>query len=685
MFELSIALKYLIPRRRHLSVTLIAIMSVGVISLVVWLLLVFLSVTDGMEKTWLKKLTDLNAPVRITPTPAYFTSYYYKIDTLSSASQFSYKTLAEKRIAPVSDPYDPEEDPELPSYFPIANKDPNGALLDPVKGLESILLQMQKQKKNFVFQDYEMSGATLKLQLLRNKGVDPFTSGQESLNFLTQVSYLATPPSSDAALDSLLLSPSLQDIQHLFFLAGYRLDGVLSDTKLEAHLSQEKFQENAQKLFDWVTITSFTTIPSHFYLPASMLPQKPLCVHGFFHGNTPIKLKIPLAGDKIPQDSEWKVGKLQKTSEGILLSFPGIPSFTVSDDRFLLDGPLTLEVKEKKEANTPPKKIQDLRFSVLSTLQNQKIEGILPWKHLLIHSFTLNRTSQPIWKEQDPKAVGILLPKGFHDNGVLIGDLGFLAYTSSTTSAAQELRSPIFVAGFYDPGLLSVGNRCLLVPRTITQAINSAGSSFSFDKIELNGFQVWIESPMQATEIKKEIEERLKRAGIDSYWKISTYKDYDFAKDLLQQFQSDKYLFSLVGIIILLVACCNILSFLILLVSDKKQEIAILQTMGASKKSVAIIFSTCGIFVGMAGSILGVFAAVVTLSNIDTLVHILSNLQGQEAFHQTFYGANLPSALSSQAALFVAIATPILSALAGLIPAMKACKINPSSVLRSES
>lgn len=49
MFEVSVAFKYLIPRKKHLSVTLIAMMSVGVISLIVWLLLVFLSVTSGIE------------------------------------------------------------------------------------------------------------------------------------------------------------------------------------------------------------------------------------------------------------------------------------------------------------------------------------------------------------------------------------------------------------------------------------------------------------------------------------------------------------------------------------------------------------------------------------------------------------------------------------------------------------
>ena len=68
MFEFSVIRKYLIPQKKQLSVALIASMSVGVIALVVWLVLIFLSVTEGIEKNWLEKLTSLNAPLRINPT-----------------------------------------------------------------------------------------------------------------------------------------------------------------------------------------------------------------------------------------------------------------------------------------------------------------------------------------------------------------------------------------------------------------------------------------------------------------------------------------------------------------------------------------------------------------------------------------------------------------------------------------
>src|SRR5690349_9581873 len=137
MFEFLIALKYLVPRRKQLSVALISLLSVVVISLVVWLLVVFLSVTEGMERNWLSKLTTLNAPLRITPTAHYYRSYYYRIDEMSGASHYQTKTIAQKSNTPSSDPYQKEEDEELPPFFPLPDLGEGRSLKDPVKILFS--------------------------------------------------------------------------------------------------------------------------------------------------------------------------------------------------------------------------------------------------------------------------------------------------------------------------------------------------------------------------------------------------------------------------------------------------------------------------------------------------------------------------------------------------------------------
>jgi lipoprotein-releasing system permease protein len=65
-------------------------------------------------------------------------------------------------------------------------------------------------------------------------------------------------------------------------------------------------------------------------------------------------------------------------------------------------------------------------------------------------------------------------------------------------------------------------------------------------------------------------------------------------------------------------------------------------------------------------------------------VHVLSFAQGHDAFNAAFFGKNLPNTLSHEALVMILIATPIISFLAGLVPAVKACRLKPSEILRAE-
>ena len=100
MFELSIALRYLVPRFKQLSVSIISSISILVIALVVWLAVIFLSVTTGIEKSWIEKLVALNGSVQITPTNEYHHSYYHKIDPVSLSSNYQKKVYAINYILP---------------------------------------------------------------------------------------------------------------------------------------------------------------------------------------------------------------------------------------------------------------------------------------------------------------------------------------------------------------------------------------------------------------------------------------------------------------------------------------------------------------------------------------------------------------------------------------------------------
>lgn len=529
-FELSIALRYLIPRKRSLSTALISLMSVAVISLVIWLVLVFLSVTTGIEKNWHQKLTALHAPLRISPTDSYYSSYFYRIDGLSAASNYTLKTIGEKEFSPISDPYSPELDAEVPSFWPKPDRLTSSILRDPVKQAYQILSEMQKENPNLSYQDYEIGGALLRLNVRRMEG--------DGVSSLSQMSYLLSLAEENPHFRSLVQPLTRADAQR------------------------------------------YTAIYPEFFKDGSPL-----------------------------------------------LDFDAAPS------------------------RSPP------------------------WAYFV--------NGKCILPEID-SATAVLLPKNYRESGVVIGDLGTLSYSALSAASSQEQRITVRVAGFYDPGILSIGNKSLIVPSSVTRSIHAVSQTFSPDGTPTNGLFVWTDSLSQAKELKAQIAERFEKAGISSYWKIASYDEFEFARDLMLQFQSDKTLFLLIAAIILIVACCNIISLLVLLVNDKKKEIAILQSMGASFRSIAAIFGTCGIAMGALSCLFGTLFAVLTLHHLDRLVALLSAVQGHAAFNPAFFGQTLPNQLSYEALLFVLIATPFLSLAAGLIPALKASRIRPSAVLRSE-
>ncbi len=668
MFELSFIRKYLTPKRKQLSVSLIALLSIAVITLVVWLVAVFISVTEGIEKNWLDKLTTLNAPLRVIPTQEYFSSYYYNADRYSEASEYTSKTIGQKAVSPLSDPYDPDFDEELPSLVSKADRDSSMSLIDPVKELYGALEELRPAYQGLVYQDIEMSGALLRLDLIR-KDPDTFNKTDRQ-SHLTNVSYLASFPEKNPSLNKLLIPPTEEDINHLIYLARRannpsKLDTVLAHTKIKNLSSDSSL---------W---------PVHI----DLIPEKtPFSVQAYKHEGQISHIIIPIA-----QSVEGK-NCIERRGSRLFFMEEGKPEIPLEEGTPLFSyGPIEFSVEDK---------VAKLSFLVSGLIQNKSIQGNLSLSEgLHVAKATYNTEfstlpeQQPLWPffsdgighlPTSENETGILLAKNFKDNGVRIGDSGYLAYNAPSMSATKEVHLPVYISGFYDPGIMAVGNKCILVPPSITRAINATESAFTLDRSESNQVFVWLKSIEDSGKVKAALIEKLSQRGIDKYWKVQTFREYEFAKDLMQQFDSDKYLFSLIGVIILLVACTNIISLLVLLVADKKKEIGILRAMGAKRRSIAAIFAFSGATLGIFSCTVGVLLAFFTLKNIDSLVYFLSSLQGHDAFNPQFFGTSLPHEISHRALLFAAIATPILSLLAGLVPAFKAARLNPCESLRSE-
>lgn len=168
----------------------------------------------------------------------------------------------------------------------------------------------------------------------------------------------------------------------------------------------------------------------------------------------------------------------------------------------------------------------------------------------------------------------------------------------------------------------------------------------------------------------------------------SEYKVKDWSQTQGSLFQSVKMEKIVVGTllnILIFIAVFNIVSSLVLMVADKRSDIAVLRTLGLTAKQVMGIFIVQGSAVGFAGTLIGVIAGCVLTWMLNPIMDLLEKLFGFHFFDpETFYISGLPSQLMWQDLLTITFTALILSFLATLYPAYRASKIEPAEALRYE-
>jgi lipoprotein-releasing system permease protein len=163
-------------------------------------------------------------------------------------------------------------------------------------------------------------------------------------------------------------------------------------------------------------------------------------------------------------------------------------------------------------------------------------------------------------------------------------------------------------------------------------------------------------------------------------------RDWRHANDVIisvLQVQKDT-MFIVLGMIVL-VAAFNVVSSLIMLVKDKRADIAVLRTIGASSGAVQRIFMMCGAFVGIAGTVLGTVIGVVICRNIVEIQRIIENITGGQVFDASvFMLSTLPNTIDWADVIRVVILGLALSVLATVYPSWRAARTDPVEALRHE-
>ena len=155
--------------------------------------------------------------------------------------------------------------------------------------------------------------------------------------------------------------------------------------------------------------------------------------------------------------------------------------------------------------------------------------------------------------------------------------------------------------------------------------------------------------------------------------------------NLYQAIGMEKTMIGLLLLLIVAVAAFNIISTLVMVVTDKTSDIAILRTLGATPRQIMFVFMVQGTFIGVIGTLLGCALGVVAALNVSGFIAWLERTTGHQFLNAQVYFINyLPSQLQLNDVLWVCGASLLLSFLATLYPSWSAARTQPAEALRYE-
>jgi lipoprotein-releasing system permease protein len=257
--------------------------------------------------------------------------------------------------------------------------------------------------------------------------------------------------------------------------------------------------------------------------------------------------------------------------------------------------------------------------------------------------------------------------------GVQVGDkLTVIAPQGMVTPAGMLPRMKQFsVVGVFRMGMYEYDAGLVLMHLHDAQKLFLMGDAVS-------GLRVKLADLERAPWVLRELANRIRGDYYLSDWTMSH-------ANFFQAVAIEKRMMAVILTLIVAVAAFNIVSTLVMLVTDKQADIAILRTLGASPRSIMSIFMVQGSLIGVIGTLLGVATGVVTALNVETLVPWIETTLGMNLFPaDVYYISKLPAKLDWADVTTITGVALALSFLSTLYPSWRASNVQPAEALRYE-
>ncbi|MDR0996698.1 MAG: lipoprotein-releasing ABC transporter permease subunit [Zoogloeaceae bacterium] len=303
------------------------------------------------------------------------------------------------------------------------------------------------------------------------------------------------------------------------------------------------------------------------------------------------------------------------------------------------------------------------------------VRGIVPAEENRVADFSAHMKSGKL-EDLQPGAFHIVLGAELAGAlGVRQGDtVMVIAPQGSLTPVGLMPRLKAFtVSGIFEAGMYEYDSGLALIALADAQKLYQTGTGVSGVRLKL---QDLFAAPHVAKEVARAID------GLTDSWVTNWTRSH---ANFFRAVQIEKNMMFIILSIIVLVAAFNIVSTLVMTVSDKAADIAILRTLGARPRSILGIFMIQGALIGFFGVALGVAGGVALALNIDVVVPALERLLGiQFLARDVYYISELPSQLIWSDVVAIVIVAFSLTLLATVYPSIRAARMNPVEALRHE-
>jgi lipoprotein-releasing system permease protein len=227
------------------------------------------------------------------------------------------------------------------------------------------------------------------------------------------------------------------------------------------------------------------------------------------------------------------------------------------------------------------------------------------------------------------------------------------------------------VTGIFEVGMYEYDRGVALVH------IKDAAKLFRLDD-DVTGLRLKLDDIFEAPRLARQLSMEL----------LGDYRVEDWSKqhaNFFRAVKTEKRVMFIILTLIVAVAAFNIVSTLIMVVTDKRSDIAILRTLGASPGSIMTIFIIQGVVIGVMGTLLGVAGGVTLALNVETIVPAIERFFNVEFLAaDVYYISDVPSELHWDDVWLMASVSLGLSLLATLYPAWRAARTHPAEALRYE-